>query len=60
VCRYPWGSLREGNSKELFIRAYRHVVRVLRGTGGSFRFQLAYAVRNANDDQTPLKEFYPG
>jgi beta-mannanase len=36
------------------------VVRVLRATGANFKYQLAYALKNAQNDPTPLQDFYPG
>jgi hypothetical protein len=38
---YPWGVFVDGNTLEQFRDAYRHVVDVLRSTGGNFKFQAS-------------------
>eukprot|EP00611_Tribonema_gayanum_P031022 TRINITY_DN8801_c0_g1_i1.p1 TRINITY_DN8801_c0_g1~~TRINITY_DN8801_c0_g1_i1.p1 ORF type:complete len:482 (-),score=166.60 TRINITY_DN8801_c0_g1_i1:956-2401(-) len=59
---YPWGALNtaNGGTTALFREAYKHVVTVLRLTGANFKYQLAYAMNNANNDLTPFKEFWVG
>jgi hypothetical protein len=57
---YPWGVYRSGNSVDLFKRAWRHVVDVIRKVGPRVRFQLSYNVSNAKASRTPFSSFWPG
>ncbi|KAG5180992.1 glycoside hydrolase superfamily [Tribonema minus] len=57
---YPWGIFREGNSLDAFKAAYRHVITVLRATGGNFKYQLSYNVKSANSNPTKFSDFYVG
>ncbi|KAG5180969.1 hypothetical protein JKP88DRAFT_279115 [Tribonema minus] len=57
---YPWGALRQGNSMQDFLLAFKHVVTTLRATGANFKYQQSYAMKNANNDPTPLSEWYVG
>lgn len=58
---YNWGVFYDpSHSTESYRAAFQHVVKVLRETGGKFKFQLNINRKNGKNKQTPLKEFYPG
>lgn len=61
---YNWSVYYDKNTHQFpedLIAAYRHVVQVLRQTGGNFKFQ--YNLNRYNDDKhsmVPFAAFYPG
>jgi hypothetical protein len=56
---YPWGSERDGNSPEIYIAAWRHVVEVFRAAGASnVRWVWCPYVSNVRLGQ--FRAFYPG
>jgi hypothetical protein len=56
---YPWGWERDGNSPELFVAAWRHVVEVFR-TAGASNVRWTWCPYVSNMRLWQFRAFYPG
>lgn len=55
----PWSAQAPGNSAQLYVAAYRHVVRVFRAAGAT-NVQWIWSPNVSYRGSTPLAEVYPG